>query len=137
MTPTIALRSPSLVELATPLFIGANLAVFAAFAAGSLVAPQAFAAQLDITLGSASAIADFRAVYGGLSLGVGVLFALSLREVSLRPTAVLLATLTAGGLMLGRLITMVTDGMPGPLVLVFLGSEVIAVAVGLVLLTRK
>ena len=137
MTPTATMRSTAVPEVIAPLFIGANLAVFFVFAVGFLFAPRYFAAQLDITLSSTSAVADLRAMYGGLSLGVGALFVLGLKNVAFRPAAVTLATLTSAGLALGRVITIVVDGMPGPLVLAFLASEIVSIAVGLWLLKQK
>ena len=136
MTPTATLRSPAVSEVIAPLFIGANLAVFFVFAGCFLFAPRYFAAQLDITLSSASAVADLRAMYGGLSLGVGVLYLLGLKNVAFRPAAIALATSTSAGLALGRVITIVVDGMPGPLVLAFLASEIVSVAVGMYLLKQ-
>ena len=59
-----------------------------------------------------------------------------MREV-LRGPAVMLAVLSAGGLALGRLVTLVTDGIPGPIIFAFFGSEVVAVAAGVWLLTRR
>ncbi len=115
--------------LATVLLLG-NLAIFAAYGVGFLIAPQALASQLDITLGSASALADFRAMYGGLCLAVGAFFVLGLRFATWRRQAVVLATLGAGGLAVGRLTSIAIDGLPGPLVLAFLASELAALALG-------
>ncbi len=137
MTPNATLRAPAVPEVIAPLFLGANLVVFFLFATAFLFAPRYFAAQLDITLSSTSAIADLRAMYGGLSLGVGALFVLGLKNVAFRPAAIALATLTSAGLAVGRVITIGVDGMPGPLVLAFLGSEVISVALGVYLMQRR
>jgi uncharacterized protein DUF4345 len=111
-----------------------NLLVFMAYAAAALAAPAQLAAQLDITLGSTSALADFRAMYGGLSLGCSVVFVAGLRNLSFRPAAVMLATFTSAGLILGRLITIAVDGMPGTLVMVILATEVASAAMGFFLL---
>lgn len=137
MTTATADRAPSLHDVIAQLFLGANLAVFFLYAGAFLLAPRTFAAYLDITLGSPSALADLRAMYGGLCLGVGTLFALGIRQAEYRRVGILLATLTSAGLMLGRLVTIAVDGVPGTLVLLFLGSEIVSVSVGLFLLRNN
>lgn len=121
--------------LATVLLV-ANLVIFAAYGVGFLIAQQALASRLDITLGSASALADFRAMYAGLCLAVATIFILGLRFAQWRRQAVVLATLGAGGLAVGRLTSIAIDGLPGPLVLAFLASELAALALGTFILMQ-
>jgi hypothetical protein len=134
MTTTTAERPASIPDVVFPLFLGVNLLVYLAYGVGFLLAPQKLAAELDITLGSATALADFRAMYGGLSLACAAFFALAIKNVSMRHSALLLAVLGAGGLMIGRLITMAFDGMPGAVIFVMLATEVFAVVGGVILL---
>ncbi|MDP2273164.1 MAG: DUF4345 domain-containing protein [Archangium sp.] len=137
MTTTTAPQTSSFSsEVITPLFLGLNLAAFLALGGIGFFGPYFLAGQLDITLGSTSALADFRAMYGGLPLGIAGIIALGMKNAALRHPAVLLSTLTAGGLALGRLFTMATVGLPGPLVLVSLASEVLAVGCGIYLLKK-
>lgn len=137
MTTTTAARSASIPDVLFPLFLGVNLLVYLAYGVGFLLAPQKLAAGLDITLNSATALADFRAMYGGLSLACAGMFVLAIKNASMRHSALLLAVFGAGGLMIGRLITMAFDGMPGPVIFVMLATEAFAVVGGLFLLRRS
>jgi hypothetical protein len=137
MTTTAASRSASFSEVLTALFLGLNLAAFLALGGTGFFAPHFLAGQLDLTLGSISGLADFRAMYGGLPLGIAAIIALGMKTPALRQPAVLISTVTAGGLAFGRLTTMATVGMPGPLVLGYLASEVLAIAVGVYLLRQE
>ena len=101
-----------------------NAGVFLAFGAAFVVAPAQFAGWLDIELGSPSALADARAVYGGLSLACGALLALGLRRVSWFMPSSFRVMASSAGLALARMYSMVVSGMPGPLVLAFLATQV-------------
>jgi hypothetical protein len=114
----------------TKLFLLANAAVFWGFAAAGLLAPAWLAAQLDMTLGSTTALADFRAVYGGLCLGIGELLVMAISKEALQRPAITLATLMCGGLALGRIVTLATAGAAGPYIYASLASEVACAAVG-------
>jgi hypothetical protein len=75
-------------------------------------------------------------MYGGMCLGVGVIFLLGLLKDGWRAPAVLLAVTTAAGLLTGRLWTWAADGAPSALIFSFMGNEVAAVALGVFLLRR-
>jgi hypothetical protein len=137
MTTTTAARPASIPDVVFPLFLGVNLLVYLAYGVGFLLAPQKLAALLDITLNSPTALADFRAMYGGLGLGCAAFFALAIKNVSMRHSGLLLAVLGAAGLMIGRLFTMAVDGIPGPVIFMLLATEVFAVVGGLFLLKQS
>ena len=101
-----------------------NAAVFLAFGAAFLAAPAQLAGWLDVELGSPSALADVRAMYGGLSLACGLLFVFGLRRESWFMPSLFLVMTTSAGLALGRSYSMLVSGVPGPLVLALLATEV-------------
>ena len=137
MTTTTAERPASIPDVVFPLFLGLNLVVYLAYGVGFMLAPQKLAALLDITLGSPTALADFRAMYGGLGLGCAAFFAMAMKNVSMRHSGLVLAVFGAAGLMIGRLFTMAVDGMPGPVIFLLLATEVFAVVGGLFLLKQS
>ena len=110
-------------------------AVFAAIGLAVFAAPTAFAAQLDMTVTSATAVADFRAVYGGVSFAAAAFAVMALRNAALRPAAVWAFTLMMEGLLLGRLFSWATHGPGNALIFAQLGLELLAATWGF-LLTR-
>ena len=101
-----------------------NALVFVDFGAAFIVKPQGLARLLDIELGSPSALADLRAVYGGLSLAVGIALFIGLRRAASLAPSLVLVIATSAGLAFGRVYSMLASGMPSPVVLGFLATEV-------------
>jgi hypothetical protein len=116
------------------IYLAANLLIFGGFAAAFFAAPDTLGGLIGITLRDNTARADFRAMYGGLSLGVGVVLALGLTKPRWREPALLLGVTTAAGLALGRLLTLATHGPAGLYIEGSLASELISVITGIVLL---
>lgn len=118
------------------LLLGINIPVYFAVGIPAIVAPQWLAAQMDIDLTTATAICDFSAMYGGLSCGAGLAMLLGLRsQARLRP-AVALSAILAGGLALGRIYAWITAGTPSTLMLLTLGTELVACVGALGLLPK-
>jgi hypothetical protein len=92
------------------LFLLGNVVPYAAFTIGFFAIPIQLASYIGITLHSTSAIADFRAMYGGLCLAIGVILVLGVFRNSWTDKSILLAILAAAGLLFGRLITLALDG---------------------------
>jgi hypothetical protein len=101
-----------------------NALVFIDFGAAFLLFPAQLAALLDIELTSATALADLRAIYGGLALSVGALFALGLRRASWLAPCLFLVAASSAALALSRIYSIAVSGMPRPIILVFLVTEV-------------
>ncbi|MBL8021299.1 MAG: DUF4345 family protein [Leptospirales bacterium] len=114
-----------------------NLAIYAGFAAVFLATPVRFADMIGIQLQSSAALADFRAVYGGLCLGISLVLIAGIASGGYRRGAILLATACGGGLLLGRLITLLFDGPGNLYIYVSMASEVFALGAGLVLLRAE
>jgi hypothetical protein len=105
-----------------------NAGVFLAFGAGFIAFPAQLAALIDLAPSSASALADLRAMYGGLSLSAGALFVLGLRRDDWFLPALFLVMASSAGLAFGRVYSMVVSGVPGPLVLILLATELLSFA---------
>lgn len=106
--------------------VAINAAVFLAFGLVLLAFPTQLAALVDIELRSANALADLRAVYGGLSLSVGALFVLGLQRESWFMPSLFLVMASSAGLAFGRIVSIAVSGTPGWLVLSFLASELLS-----------
>lgn len=115
-------------------FLAINLLVYVSFVALAYLAPTWLSGRLGIHLEGTTALADFRAMYGGLTLGASVIFVLGIGREDLRPAALWLATAGALGLVLGRLLTLVQAGPAGPYIYASLASEVAAIGAGALLL---
>ncbi|MBL8018573.1 MAG: DUF4345 family protein [Leptospirales bacterium] len=123
--------------LARKSYLALNLAVYALFALGFFIAPVTLAGKIGITLQHSAALADLRAVYGGLSLGIGALIVLGLTQKTHTLSAVILCMLASAGLLLGRLVTMILDG-PGDIYIYgSMALEVLAVILGVLLIRGR
>jgi Domain of unknown function (DUF4345) len=91
-----------------------------------LAAPIQTSSGIDIQLPTPTAIIDFRATYGGLLVGIGIFFIVCLKEAYLK-IGLILQALSLGGLAFGRIVGIILDGMPRPLLIYFLVAEIAAV----------
>ncbi|MDQ3948946.1 MAG: DUF4345 domain-containing protein [Gemmatimonadota bacterium] len=100
-----------------PLFLARALLVAGALVSGGFgllytVRPEWLAGVVDIALPTASARADFRAIYGGAELGMALFFALAARRPAwVRPGLAALA-LIVGGFGAARLGSLALDAAP-------------------------
>lgn len=86
--------------------------------------PQMMMSEPGIVLSSTNHLHVVRAAYGGAYLGIAALFlAGSLRRIDVR-AALAAVVLIFGGFALGRIVSIVADGMPVPLYLGVLGAEI-------------
>ncbi|TGK12064.1 DUF4345 domain-containing protein [Leptospira fletcheri] len=113
-----------------------NLAVYFGFAVGFLVQPNPLAEMIGISFRSTAALADFRAMYGGLCLGIGILILSGMLRPTARIAAIQLSLLTAAGLFLGRLITIVFDGPGNEYIYISMFTEAVGVFLGWFLLRK-
>ena len=90
----------------------------------SLVRPREMAGMVDLALTTATARADFLAVYGGLELGFGLFLAWCLRRPDRRAVGLVALGTALLGMALGRLLGLVTADDPvHPLQTAILVSE--------------
>lgn len=116
------------------LLLGSASVGIAAIGVIYLVRPQTLLSVYGIDLRSASEANLYRSGSGGLFLAFAILFALgALRACHARTALVALLTFM-GGLAVGRLVSLVADGLPHPLIMAVLAFELIyACAAALVL----
>ena len=102
----------------------------------AFVNPVAVAAMTEVSLPTPTALADARAVYGGLTLGLGIYFVVcALRPEHVR-SGLWALLLTIGGAFLGRLAGVAADGAGNPETLRTLGLELGIAALAAVALVR-
>jgi hypothetical protein len=86
---------------------------FAGIGLAFLLAPAALAAHVDLSLGSATADHDVRAVYGGLQLACAALLAWGAARPERVRFALVAQLLLYGGLASARLVAWAAAGAPG------------------------
>lgn len=106
--------------------LGVNLAIYVVFGLAALFVPSWLASIFGIELGSPSALADFRAIYGGIPLGVGVFMAAGLYRSEWLSPAVALAGVCALEAALARAYSWIASGTPSPLIIAFMCAELLA-----------
>ncbi len=99
-----------------------------------LTAPQDLMDPLGIALSSPDARSEIRAAYGGMHLAIGLLLLYAAARPGSRTAGLWLVLCFMGGLTVGRLVSLVVDGVPGGFVLRLLAAEALAAALALVLL---
>ncbi len=105
-------------------------AVFLLIGAASVLAPTMVSDFVNIELKDALARFDFRAVYGGLQLGLGLWIGVAALRKPWRLPALNLAALALGGLLLGRVLALLLDAeSPGPIGYGLMGLEIAALGV--------
>ncbi|AOP33321.1 hypothetical protein A0128_05350 [Leptospira tipperaryensis] len=124
-------------SLISKIFLLMNLVVYDAFAIGFFLIPIKLASWIGIEIQTSAALADFRAMYGGLCLGIGAVLVLGLFKKEWVQAGILLAVTTAGGLFLGRIYTLLLDGPGNEYIYVSMATEVGAVVIGGWLLKRS
>lgn len=118
-----------LLKLKTPYLI-INFVVYAAFALAFFIMPTMLAEMIGIQFRDTGALADFRAMYGGLCLAISILILLGILKIAYQRAAVVLSILGGGALFLGRLVTLIVDGPGNLFIYVSMATEVFTVILG-------
>ncbi len=94
--------------------------------------PYRMAASVEVQLPTPTAVIDFRATYGGFDLVIGIAFAVcALYTEWTRPGVALLALVYAG-FAGGRIIGLLLDGKPQPLMYQLLAIELTGLILSLI-----
>ncbi|TGK31785.1 DUF4345 domain-containing protein [Leptospira gomenensis] len=117
-------------------YILLNVVVYLGFGIAFMIFPLRLASLIGITVEGSAALADFRAMYGGLCLGIEIVLFFGFLREEWRRFAIFLSVTTAGGLLFGRLCTLFLDGPGNVYIYVSMGTEIGAVAIGVWLLQR-
>jgi hypothetical protein len=96
--------------------LGLTAVVFTGIAVASLVMPHTMARGVGYSLETVDALSEFRAVYVGLWLATAVLMVVALRRIHEAVLGDVCALLVLGQT-LGRVVSVVLDGMPSGKVL--------------------
>ena len=108
----------------------ASALVFVPIALGFLWSPEAMGRLVDVQLGSVSADNDLRAVYGGLQLGCASFLWICAGRHGWWRAGLAAQLLLFGGLVLGRLVSLVAVGLPGALGTALGSAELVGLAAG-------
>jgi hypothetical protein len=92
---------------------------------------------VDISAETPTARSDVRALFGGLELGIAAALALCARRPEWHRVGLLLQAFAFGGLALGRLTSLLLDGMPRMISVVLLAAELLGVVVALIALRAR
>ena len=106
------------------------------FGGVGLIAPVMILGSVGLDIGSADAYAEARAMYGGAQIGIGLLFVHCARAESRQRTGLIALALIAAGFGLARSFGIVVDGARGSVTLIALTTEVVAVALACLALSR-
>ena len=112
-------------------------AVFSAVGALHIIAPQAGVEPLGLELATLNSLNEIRANYGGMHLILGLFMLIAGIKDSLRKPGLFLLAFFTGGLVLGRVVSLIVDGVPGSVILGFLAIESIGCLLATVLIVKE
>jgi hypothetical protein len=103
----------------------------------NLLFPAQGMAGFELSLGSPSSLNEIRANYGGMHLLLGLFFLSGALRAEARRSALLLAAIFTGGLVGGRIVSLVLDGSPNGFVWRLLALEAAGCAAAFALWRRS
>ena len=104
---------------------------------GYLISPQFMYGLYGIDLETVNEANMVRSAYGGLFLGLAVLFFLGVRRYQLATPALIALLTSMAGFAVGRVVSVIVDGMPSPLILSLIVFETIYAVLAAYLLSAK
>jgi hypothetical protein len=102
---------------------------FFAMGAQGVFTTDQFFGQVELEIVSPSARSELRTAYGGMFGGVGLLFLRAAYHEAFHDLALWLAAMIFGLFVVARGYSMLLDGMPNTLTMVFLGVEILGLVV--------
>lgn len=99
--------------------------------------PVAAMAGVELGVQSINALNEVRANYGGMQMGIGLLLVSAALMTWLTRPALLALSLVTGGLVIGRLMSVMIDGMPNSTVQALLGLEFFTTVIAIFLFTQQ
>jgi Domain of unknown function (DUF4345) len=102
-----------------------------------LTAPATLMDPLGIRLQGAAAHSEIRAAYGGMHVGIGLFLIATALRAELRALGLWANLCIMGGLVAGRLASLVVDGAPGGFALGLLATEGIAALASVALVVAR
>lgn len=114
-----------------------NSALFVVFGACFIAAPELFSTVITgAAPGTSSAFTDMRATYGGMGLGVGLLFGFCARQPSTVHVGLIASLFVLGSTAAARIVGFLADGSPNAFMFFLLGAELLFVALLIVALKQ-
>jgi hypothetical protein len=114
-----------------------NAVLFIIFGMCFLVAPGFFANLITEAIpATSSACIDMRATYGGMGLGIGLVFALCARHPATVSLGLIASLMVLGAIVAGRLIGFVVDGSPNLFMSLMLSAELLFIVLLVVALKQ-
>lgn len=115
-----------------------NAIVFFLYGIGFIFFPETLSSVItDNIPSSSSGTIDMRATYGGISTGFGLLLAYTTYNKNTIKLGVWGVIMIVGGMGIGRIVGLFLDGSPNIFMYIYLIYEIIAVALGLLILSKK
>jgi hypothetical protein len=101
-----------------------------------LFAPIEASSLVDIPLSTPSAITDFRANYGGCVIGIGLFFVYCYLKPDYIRLGLILQLLSFSGFVFGRILGIILDGIPKPILIYFLVAEILLIILAVISLNK-
>lgn len=101
---------------------------------GHLLVPLTMVEPMSIKLQGINAFNEIRANYGGMHSLMGVFFLLGVFVTKLRAAALVTLAIFTSGLVLGRMVSIAIDGVPGTFIWLLLVGEVMLAGIAWLLL---
>ncbi len=101
-----------------------------------LSSPIYWAASVDISLPTTTAIIDLQATYGGCMLAIGVFFLYCVKDNKLISAGLILQAISLAGFAIGRIVGIAIYGMPRPIMFYLLAAEISGVALAIYCLSQ-
>lgn len=111
--------------------------VYLGFGLWVLIAPESGLAYTSLSLEPVDGLSDLRGSHGGMNVAVGLFLLYAIATGRHRRAGLLLVALLNSGYVLGRLVGLAADGMPGPGILAALVFEIGLVGIALLLAARE
>jgi hypothetical protein len=116
------------------IFLAVTGFAFASYGLVCLIAPATVGGAAELGMASEVAVAEVRAMYGGLQLSIGVLSLLAIFRPALEKTALISLCFLFAGLAGGRLLAIVLASDPGAYNYAAFGYEAVSVLAAVALL---
>lgn len=116
--------------------LGIAALLFIALGINGLLNPVGHLAPYGLELATPGWLGEVRANYGGMHLGIGLLFALGAARTDWQRTGLAVLLVFMGGLAVGRTLSVFVDGTPPGFAIAFIAIEWFGAALALLLLRR-
>ena len=118
-------------------FLILNTLIFVIFGAYAFLNPDLLAASLGANEISSDGLYELRGIYGGVSVGAGLLCLLGVLRTDMERPALYFLLAYTGGYIIARILALPLDGVPSPRLIGFSAFEAVTAALSVFLLTRR